>query len=278
MLNTDSTWHKYAVNCSVIFGEFPLLERPGAAANAGFDAVEFWWPFASPEPSRSEITEFEHAVLDSGVKLIALNFFAGNLGSSDCGMASIPNRVNDFNASVAIAVDIGRVLDVHRFNALYGNRVAGVPSELQDQIGLESLSTAARAVAEIGGTVMIEPISGPKPYPLRTATDVLTVINRVREKAKVGNVGLLADFYHLTVNGDDVKRIIDQHVDDIVHVQIADVPGRHQPGTGSLNLDGHLHRLRQVGYTGWIGLEYIPTGTSADSFNWLPIEARGWRP
>lgn len=274
-IRSNSIRVRYAVNCSLIFRELPLLERPAAAAAAGFDAVEFWWPFGSPLPSDDEIRAFERAVVDSGVQLVALNFFAGDLAGPDCGVASIPGRAADFRASVDVAVAIGSRLGVHRFNALYGNRVDGVTTQVQDDLGVESLAAAARATAEIEATVMLEPVSGLKPYPQRTAADALAVIDRVREQANVGNVGLLADFYHMTVNGDNINSVVIAHADDIVHVQIADVPGRHEPGTGSMDLAGHLDELRRVGYSGWVGLEYVPTGASADSFYWLPPDERG---
>jgi len=190
----------YAVNCSLIFSELPLLERPSAAAAAGFGAVEFWWPFESSSPPDEEVAAFERAIIQSGVRLVSLNLFAGRLAGPDCGVASIPGRTVDFSRSVATAVAIGSRLGVRRFNALYGNRVDGVATEVQDRLGAESLAYAARMMAEIGATVMIEPVSGPKPYPLRTAADAMTVINRVRNEAGVDNVGLLADFYHLMIN------------------------------------------------------------------------------
>jgi hydroxypyruvate isomerase len=151
------------------------------------------------------------------------------------------------------------------FNALYGNRIEDASPEQQDELGAENLALAAKAAARIGGTVLIEPVSGAPAYTLLTAADALAVIDRVGEP----NIGLLADLYHLAVNGDDVDKVIANHTDRIAHVQIADAPGRNQPGTGSLPLLQQLTALKAAGYDGWVGLEYKPSGASADSFGWI---------
>jgi len=142
---------------------------------------------------------------------------------------------------------------------------------------VENLALAARAAARVGGRVLIEPVSGAPAYPLRTAADVLAVIDRVQALAGVDNLGLLADLYHLAVNGDNVDDVIASHASRIAHVQIADHPRRHEPGTGVLPLERQLADLQARGYTGWVGLEYRPSGASGDSFGWLPRERRSAR-
>jgi hydroxypyruvate isomerase len=266
---------RYAVNCSLIFKELPVLERPAAARAAGFDAIEFWWPWATPVVADAELDAFTAAVRDAGVALVGLNFFGGDLPGPDCGVASVPGRAGEFRDNIAQVIELGRRLGTRRFNALFGNRVDGAPPAAQDDLGVESLIEAARAASAIDAIVMVEPVSGPKPYPLRTAADAMAIIDRVRREGAVSNVGLLADFFHLANNGDDVPAVIEDHGRDIVHVQIADAPGRHEPGTGTLDLAGWTARLLEAGYDGWIGLEYIPSAASADSFGWLPAERRG---
>jgi hydroxypyruvate isomerase len=264
---------RYLANCSLLFGEVPLLERPAAAKSSGFDAIEFWWPFASPAPVDSEVDAFIGAVRDSGVQLVGLNFFAGDLAGPDCGVLSIPARAGEFRDNIDVTVGIGEQLGISAFNALYGNRVDGVDPQLQDETGTESLVAAASAAARIGATVLIEAVSGPKPYPLRTADQAVDVVRRARA-AGAANVGFLCDLFHLAGNGDDVATAISQHIADIAHVQIADFPGRGEPGTGTLDIDGYLEELEQLGYSGWIGLEYKPTVPTADSLAWLPRERR----
>jgi hydroxypyruvate isomerase len=261
---------RYEVNCSILFTELPLLERPAAARAAGFDAVEFWWPFAEAVPSDRDVDAFVSAVQDAGVQLAGLNFFAGDMPGGDRGLVSWPARSAEFRDNIDATVGVGERLGCQAFNALYGNRIDGVTAEQQDELGAENLALAAQAAARIGGTVLIEPVSGAPAYPLLTAADALEVMERVQAAAGVGNLGLLADLYHLAVNGDDVDKVIADDTPRIAHVQIADHPGRNEPGTGSLPLDRQLADLETHGYTGWVGLEYKPSGVSSESFGWLP--------
>ncbi len=265
---------RYLANCSILFTEMPLLQRPAAAKAAGFDAVEFWWPFPTAVPATSDVDAFTRAISDAGVDLIGLNFFAGDLAGPDCGVLSIPARSAEFRDNIDVALGIGTELGVQAFNALYGNRVDGVPPQEQDELAVENLGYAAKAASGIGATVFIEPISGPKPYPLRTAADVAAVIGRVKA-AGHDNVGFLCDLYHLAANGEDLDAVIDQYAAGIAHVQIADAPGRGEPGTGEIDIDRHLSRIEAAGYRGWVGLEYKPTTPTTDeSLAWLPRERR----
>ena len=265
----------YEVNCSILFTELPLLERPAAAKEAGFDGVEFWWPFAEPAPSDSEVDRFIQSVTDAGVQLVGLNFFAGDMPGGDRGLVSWPARSGEFRDNVEVTIGIGERLGCRAFNALYGNRVEGVDPAAQDDLATENLAIAGRAAARIGGTVLVEPVSGAPRYPLLTAADAVGVIDRVAAQTGVANLGFLCDLYHLATNGDDLDQVIATYGDRVAHVQIADAPGRNQPGTGTLDLDRYLARLAAAGYDGWVGLEYKPSGASADSFAWLPRERRG---
>lgn len=265
---------KYTVNCSLLFTELPLLERPAAARRAGFSAVEFWWPFVEAVPPERQVDAFVNAVTDAGVRLTGLNFFAGDMPGGDRGLVSWPKRSSEFRDNVDVTVGIGERLGTQGFNALYGNRVDGSSEQEQDDVAVENLALAAQAAARIGATVLVEPVSGADRYPLKVASDALAVIDRVQAAYDVPNVGLLADLYHLAVNGDDVNRVIAEHTDRVAHVQIADNPGRNEPGTGTLPLDQQLTALEANGYAGWVGLEYKPSTTSEASFGWLPYERR----
>jgi hydroxypyruvate isomerase len=264
----------YLANCSMLFTERPLLERPAAAKSAGFDAIEFWWPWPDqPVPRDAELDNFVRAVRDAGVQLVGLNFFAGDLAGPDCGMLSLPDRSQEFRDNIDVAIALGDQLAVTAFNALYGNRVDRFTRTEQDDLGLENLVLAAAAAARIGATVLVEPVSGPKPYPLRTAADVAAVVAAVREAGET-NVGMLFDLFHLANNGDEIEPAIDRFADLIRHVQIADFPGRGEPGTGTLDIDSHLGALEAIGYEGWVGLEYQPTTDTETSLAWLPRERR----
>jgi hydroxypyruvate isomerase len=256
----------YAANCSLLFTEVPLLERPAAARAAGFDAIEFWWPWPDqPVPADSDIDAFIVAVRAATVQLIGLNFFAGDLAGPDCGVLSIPARSAEFRDNIDVTVGIGAELGVRAFNALYGNRVADARPEQQDELGTENLRLAADAAAAIGGTVLVEPVSGPKPYPLRTAADVVAVSDRVGRD----NVGFLCDLFHLANNGEDLDAALDRYGSRIAHVQIADWPGRGEPGSGTLDFDRYLGAIRAAGYAGYVALEYNPTTTTLSSLEWL---------
>jgi len=259
----------YAANCSLLFTEVGLLKGPAAARAAGFDAIELWWLWPEqPVPPDVEIDRFVTAVREARVRLIGLNFFAGDLAGADCGVLSIPARSKEFRDNIAVTIGIGEALGVPAFNALYGNRVSHVTPQQQDDLATENLTLAAKAAAAIRGTILIEPISGPKPYPLRTARDVAAVLDRVAAP----NIGFLCDLFHLANNGDNIDAALDMYADRIAHVQIADHPGRGEPGTGNLDLERYLSIIEANGYSGYVGLEYVPTTTTIDSLRWLRQE------
>ncbi|WP_309113999.1 TIM barrel protein [Saccharothrix sp.] len=250
---------RYDVNLSILFTELPVLERPAVAKKAGFDAVEFWWPFAEAVPATGEVEAFEAAVRDAGVRLVGLNFFAGDMPAGDRGLVAWPGREAEFRANVEIAAGLADRLGCRTFNALHGS-FPTTPA------ALENLRYAADVAAEIGATVVVEPLSAAPDYPLRTAADALAVL----DAAGRDNLALLADLYHLAVNGDDLDALT-AHVDRIGHVQIADAPGRGEPGTGDLDLTGLLAKLEAGGYQGFVGLEYKATvfRDGVPDFDWL---------
>jgi hydroxypyruvate isomerase len=266
---------RYAVNCSILFTELSLPERLVAAREAGFGAVELWWPFESAVPSDAEVDRFERAVRDAGVALVGLNFAAGDMPGGDRGLVSWPQRSQEFRDNVAVTLGIGERLGCRAFNALYGNRVEGEDPTAQDELAAQNLAFAAEAAAAVGGTVLVEPVSGADRYPLLTASDAVDVIDRVEQEGGVTNLGLLADLYHLSVNGDDVDKVIATYFDRIAHVQIADAPGRNEPGTGTLPLQRYVDDLYAGGYDGWVGLEYKASSTTEQSFYWLRRDQRG---
>ncbi len=264
----------YLTNCSILFTETPLLERPAAAKAAGFDAVEFWWPFDRAVPSDVEVDQFVAAVAEAGVQLIGLNFPAGDMPAGDRGLVSWSGRSAEFRDGVAVAIDIGGRLGTRAFNALYGNRLDETNAGEQDDLAAENLAHAAAAAARIDAIVLVEPVSGAPRYPLRTAANVVAVLDRVEQESGATNLRLLADLYHLATNGDDLDAVVARHHERIGHVQIADAPGRHEPGSGDLDLDTPLRALQTHGYKGWVGLEYVPATTTQAGLDWLPRERR----
>ncbi|WP_432247217.1 TIM barrel protein [Streptomyces sanyensis] len=270
---------RFDVNLSILFTELPLLERPAAAAAAGFTAVELWWPWTdTPTPGRSELDALKKALDDAGTRLVGLNFYAGQLPGPDRGALSVPGEESDrFRANVEVAADFAASTGCTALNALYGNRVEGADPEAQDALALENLVLAARAADRVGAVLLVEALNRPESplYPLVSAPAAIEVVDRVNAATGLGNARFLLDIYHLSMNGEDVSGVIAAYADRTGHVQIADNPGRGAPGTGSLPLEQLLDELRAAGYDGRVGLEYKPGDRpSAEAFDWLPAPAR----
>jgi hydroxypyruvate isomerase len=245
---------RFDVNCSILFTELPILQRPAAARAAGFTAVEFWWPWSVAVPPDAEVDDFVGALRDAGVRLVGLNFFAGDMPAVGRGLVAWPGRSAEFRDNLDVAVSIGEQLGCRAFNALYGNRVPDTTPERQDELAVENLTLAGAAAGRIGGVVLVEPVSGAPAYPLLTAADAVGVIERVERSAAATNLRFLCDLYHLAVNGDDPPKAISGYFSRIGHVQIADAPGRNEPGTGQLPIQDYLAarggRLRRLGGSG----------------------------
>ncbi|MFG3350909.1 TIM barrel protein [Streptomyces sp. NPDC048001] len=270
---------RFDVNLSILFTELPLLERPAAAAAAGFTAVELWWPWTdTPTPGQSELDALKKALDDAGTRLVGLNFYAGQLPGPDRGALSVPGEESDrFRANIEVAADFAASTGCTALNALYGNRVEGTDPGTQDALALENLVLAARAADRIGAVLLVEALNRPESplYPLVSAPAAIEVVDRVNAATGLGNARFLLDIYHLSMNGEDVSGVIAAYADRTGHVQIADNPGRGAPGTGSLPLEQLLDELRAAGYDGWVGLEYKPGDRpSAEAFDWLPAPAR----
>jgi hydroxypyruvate isomerase len=273
---------RFDVNLSILFTELPLLERPAAAAAAGFTGVELWWPWVdSPTPDQSELDALRRALDDAGVRLTGLNFYAGRLPGPDRGALSIPGEESErFRANVDVVAGFARSVGCTALNALYGNRVEGVDPAEQDALALENLVLAARAADRAGAILLIEALNKVESplCPLVSAPAAVDVVDQVNRASGLGNARFLMDLYHLSMNGEDLPSVIERYTDRTGHVQIADNPGRGAPGTGSLPLADLLDQLGKAGYEGWVGLEYKPGDRpSAEAFEWLPREARAAR-
>jgi len=246
----------YALNCSIMLKELPLRERLSRAVDAGFEAVEFWWPFPDADPSPQEVDDFVEAIEQSGLPLVGLNLFAGDMPGGDRGIVSWPGREGELERSASVALQISERLGTRVFNALYGNRLSDSTPTEQDTLAVRNLRAVGAEIEAAGGTIVLEPVSGAASYPLLMADDVIAVIEAV-EADGGPSLGLLLDMYHLTVNGDDVPRVIRQHGARVRHVQIADAPGRGAPGSGDLPLADWLALLERARYGGWVAFEHV---------------------
>ena len=200
------------------------------------------------------------------MQLIGLNYFAGDLAGADCGVLSIPARSAEFRDNVAVTMGIGEALGVPAFNALYGNRVSDLRPEQQDDLATENLALAAKAAAAIGGTVLVEPVSGPKPYPLRTARDVVAVLDRV----PAPNIGFLCDLFHLANNGDDIDAALAAYGHrELPMCKWPTTPAAANPAPARSTLIAISAPSRPVATPAMSASSTSPTTTTIDSLRWL---------
>jgi hydroxypyruvate isomerase len=260
---------RFDVNCSILFTGLPLLERPAAAKAAGFDAVEFWWPFAGPVPAGREADDFVAALNDAGVRLVSLNFAAGDMAAGDRGWVSDPAKSAQFRDNIDVCVEIARRTGCTVLNALYGNQPC------DDDLAARNLVAASQAASRAGATVVIEALNAQENprYPITSTRAAIKVIEMVRDQG-APSVGFLADLYHLAMMGEDLPAALTSP--QIAHIQIADVPGRGAPGTGTVDFQALFAQLAAQGYPGWVGCEYRwnGVGTTSETFAWKDL---AWR-
>lgn len=262
------------INCSIVLKELPLTQRLRAADEAGYRSFELWWPFATAHPDNSDVDDFVAEVEESGLRLVGLNLFAGNMAGGERGILSSPDRRDELMSSARVALHVADRLGVRHFNVLYGNRLDGFLPETQDAVAEANLRDLAPMFADVRGTLMIEAVSGAPAYPIRTADDAAAVIRRAQSNGGPRNLGLLLDLYHLAVNGDDVAAAVSTYGEHAAHVQIADAPGRGAPGTGTLPLAEWVSGLRRAGYDGRFALEYthLAGDALAHASSWKELE------
>ena len=259
---------KFCANVSILFKEVALLERFGRAREAGFSAVEFWWP------SGEELGEVEAAIKDARLEVALFNFDAGDMPGGDRGLLSDPDRMAQFRENVPIALELAERLGCRKLNALVGHRLEGMGREEQFGLARENIGWAADQAAGQGAEVMIEAVNTFEngPYLLYTTEEAAEFVESVGRE----NVRLQYDFYHMQRMEGNLVANLRKHIGEIGHVQVADSPDRGEPGTGEIHYPFVLAELERLGYDGYVGLEYNPTtGSTEESLGWLPKELRG---
>ncbi len=257
---------RFNVNVSILFKERPFLERFSAARDAGFSAVEFWWP------SGEDLDDVEKAVKDAGLDVALFNFDAGDMASGDRGLAGDPERYEQFRENVPVALDLASRLGCEKLNALVGHERPGRRKE-QLELAKENVAWAADKAAERGVEIQVEAVNTFEngPFLLYTTKDMVEFVASVGR----GNVKSQYDVYHMQRMEGNLVANLREHIGGIGHVQIADSPGRNEPGTGEINYEYVLGELEALGYEGYVGLEYNPSdGDTLASFGWLPEDAR----
>jgi hydroxypyruvate isomerase len=255
----------FALNLSMVYLGLPFLQRFDAAAAAGFATVEFWWPreeFAAGLTARQLVRR----VRSAGLGVALLNFDGGDFGAGERGLAGVPQRAEAFRQGVPFALDLCAQLDCHRVNALAGRRVRGI--QLSEQLRL--LETSIVAAADLAGpetTITLEALNRTDVpgYLLPDSGTALSMVERVGRP----NVGFQLDTYHLAIEGEDIVEVIWRAGRKTAHVQFADAPGRHEPGTGSVPFAAILQALARAQYIGAIGLEYTPSDPDKPDFSFL---------
>jgi hydroxypyruvate isomerase len=258
---------KFSANLSMLFKEVPLVERFGRAAEAGFSAVEFWWPGHDVE-----LGQIERAVKEAGLEVALFNFDAGDMPAGERGLAGNPDREQQFRENVPVALELARSLGCRRMNVLVGREIPGMVRDEQLALARENVRFAADKAA--GVTVMVEAVNTFEngPYLLYTTEQAVEFVRDVGRE----NLGIQHDFYHMQRMEGNLVANLQEHIGSIGHVQIADSPGRGEPGTGEIHYPYVLAELERLGYDGYVGLEYNPTTeTTEESLEWLPEEVRG---
>lgn len=249
---------RFSVNISMMYKELPFLERFAAAAAAGFTAVEIQFPYAFPAAQLAE------KAAAAKVSIVLINAPAGDRARKEPGIACRPERTEEFREGVDIARDYAQTLHCPRVNILAGR--AGNRPEVNRVTLIDNLAYGSDVLARANVQTLLEPINGNDVpgYIIRTTADAIACINEAQRE----NLKLQFDIYHRHVSEGNVTDALTQYAPRIGHIQFADAPGRHQPGTGVINFSDVFKKIDEIGYPGWVGAEYIPTADTAGSLDW----------
>lgn len=252
---------KFAANLTMLFTEVPFLDRFERAAKAGFTAVEFLFPYPF---STADIK----ARLDAHkLSLVLHNLPAGDWDAGERGIAILPDRVAEFRAGVAKAIEVGRALGVPRINCLAGKAPAGVDDAVLRRTFVENLRFASAALKEVGIQLLIEPINNfdIPGFWLNNTGKALSVMDEVGSD----NLFLQYDIYHAQRTEGELAATMSRHLGRIGHIQLADNPGRNEPGTGEIHYPFLFRHLDRIGYSGHIGCEYKPAAGTEAGLTWM---------
>ncbi|MCS0612842.1 hydroxypyruvate isomerase [Massilia kyonggiensis] len=251
---------RFAANLSLMFNELGFLERFAAARAAGFDGVEFLFPYAfEAEQIAGRLQRYQ-------LELALHNFPAGDWAAGERGMACDPRRVGEFQDTVELALEYALDLGVKRLHCLAGKLPPNVAPERAHATFVDNLRFAAAALAPHGIDLLIEPINDRDipGYFLTKSAQAAAII----AEAAVPNLFLQYDIYHMQRMEGDLANTLRERMPLIRHIQLADVPGRHEPGTGEINFPFLFRTLDELGYDGWVGCEYIPLGDTVAGLGW----------
>ena len=252
---------KFAANLTMLFTEEPFIDRFDAAAKAGFKAVEFLFPYAYTAQ------QVRNAALEAGVQIVLHNLPAGDWDAGERGIACLPDRVAEFRDGVAKAIDYARALGVTQLNCLAGKVPAGADPAALRATFIDNLRYAAAQLGAHGIRLLIEPINtfdipGFYLHGTQQALDIMDAVG-------IPNLFLQYDIYHMQRMEGELAATMQKHLARIAHIQLADNPGRFEPGTGEIHYPFLFQHLDRIGYTGFIGCEYKPKTTTTAGLGWL---------
>ena len=261
---------KFAANLSMLYTELPFLDRFAAAARSGFRAVEFLFPYDFPP---HEITQ---RLQENQLQLVLHNMPAGDWAAGERGLASLPGREDAFRASVAMALDYAAALGTPQLHCMAGIPPAGVGAAQAHATLVQNLRFAADAARAQGLRVLLEPINhfDMPGFFVTRPSQALAILDEVG----ADNLFLLYDIYHAQRMEGELANTLRTHLPRIGHIQLADTPGRHEPGTGEINYRYLFDLIDTLGYSGHIGCEYKPRdpspGGTAAGLGWVAAHSQ----
>ena len=258
---------KFSANLSMLFNEVDFLDRFERASRAGFKAVECQFPYQWEKEVLAEKLD-KH-----GLEFVLHNITAGDFAAGERGIACLPGREGEFQEGVGQAIEYAKTLGCPRLNCLVGLTPKEVPADKVRQTLVDNLRFAAAALAKEGISLLVEALNIydiPGFYLTRTQ-DVLQLFTEVNH----ANLWLQYDIYHMQIMEGNLTRTIQDNLARIAHIQLADNPGRHEPGTGEINFTNLFRFIDEAGYTGWIGCEYKPAGITEEGLEWVKPYLKG---
>ena len=252
---------RFSANLSFLYTECDFLERFAAARADGFAAVEFHFPYAVAPALLAE------KLRKTNLALVLFNLPAGDWAGGDRGIACHPRRIQEFQDGVGLAIDYARQLNCPRLNCLAGLRPDDVSEVRARETLIENLRFAAFALKREGVELLLEPINlrDMPGFLVNTTRQALDIIDAVGSD----NLRLQYDIYHAQVMEGDLANTLQQYWQRIGHIQLADNPGRHEPGSGEINFPFLLRHIDRLGYAGWIGCEYQPRASTSAGLGWI---------
>ena len=252
---------QFAANLTMLFNEAPFMDRFEKAARSGFQAVEFLFPYALPAQDIKQKLE------QYNLRLVLHNLPAGDWDAGERGIACLPDRVAEFQEGVAKAINYAKALDVKQLNCLAGKIPDGADKELLHKTLISNLRYAATELKNANIKLLIEPINTfdiPGFY-LSSTQQALDILNEVGSD----NLFIQYDIYHAQRMEGELCKTIETNLSKIAHIQLADNPGRNEPGTGEINYPHLFQFIDSIGYRGWIGCEYKPASNTEAGLGWI---------